>query len=331
MTPRTIGAIASIALWCTCAFGQEFALEGVLSVVPQRYSIKPYSLRMEVAYKHPNWAIRQIWETDGTNRLVTELRDDGTNLYKLDHWEPMTKKYSSGDYSEAYPRGWTAELHRSGFPSYVNVFEPFIIYYAYASAPYLDSVTNSLLIPMKFSPEYWEQGDRPVKALITRSGESLNLPKSICFFSYEGDKTNAVMISESFTNVGKVRIPNVVHVTRYASDGKVLCLFRFDVSKVRSECGIPSFRPIIPASQAVISDFRFSHGHAYVPPVTSFTNDWPDELQSKSHPSYKATQLDWEKMPEKRAGKVCRHFRLTKRLLHSRGRRLRATARFLVR
>lgn len=275
----------------------EFELNGVMEIIPHRYNIPAFSCKMRVCCRDCQWAISKIWETK-TNRIVQEMSDDGTNIYSLTHIEALKNTWIW----TAIPNSWVAQIHRSGFPRYALQTEEAMLFYAYASTCYLDSVTNSFIDPIKFEPNDLLEGDKRVKGVIIYSSARIRLPQQLCFLSVQETRTNAVLNANNITNIGMIQIPLEVSLRRFAlDDGTPLIDYMFKVDNLTQHCKIESFKVRLP-SAALVSDYRFSQGQAYVPPIVeSATNGWMDEATAKLQPSYKTTQLDWGKMQKERS------------------------------
>jgi hypothetical protein len=284
---------------------QSFEIGGTMTITPRRYSIPPYSLRVWVALSYTNWAVTQVWETKSTNRYVTEVSDDGRWLYKVDHWEPKANAFRLRDYSNCISNSWVSQIFVSGPPAYLMDGESSILYYAFASRSYLGSLTNHLAIPIKFTPEFFEEGARPAPVSINRHKDAFGFPERISFLTYDGKGTNAVLEASKWTSLEGGEVPMTVIVTQYASDGGELCIYRFNGDRLSNRSGLTNFTPRLPAT-AVISDFRFSHGNAYVPPLVFFSNGWPSITEAKLAPNFKVTQWDWERIQQGKKRRVVR-------------------------
>ncbi len=104
-----------------------------------------FSSKLRVYVRDCQWAIFQTWET-ATNKLITEMSDDGTNIYVLEHQEARDAGASATAAEwPVDPFSWLGEIHPSGFPYRRLNTEIGILFYAYASSCYLDSLTNEMI------------------------------------------------------------------------------------------------------------------------------------------------------------------------------------------
>lgn len=282
---------------CKAETGYEFELSGIMEISPHRYEIPSFSCKMRVCCRDCQWAIFKIWETK-TNRIIQETSDDGTNIYSITHVEDLRNNWIWTD----IPNSWVAQIHRSGFPRYVLQTEEVMLFYAYASSCYLNSLTNSFFDPIKFEPNDLLEGNVRVKGVIKYGPAPVRLPQELYFLSVREYKTNAVLSASNITNIGRIQIPLDVSLRRFVLDAdKPLIDYTFKVDKLSLTCNVDSFKPRLP-SNVLVSDYRFSHGQAYVPPIVeSATNGWIDEATAKLQPGYKVTELDWEKMQKERS------------------------------
>lgn len=267
-----------------------FELHGIMTISPS-IPVPPFSCKMHIVYSNCLWSVTQTWESS-TNRVISRLSDDGTNVYRLDR---VDVNAPDGSWATV-PISQVGELHPTGFP--VRYFGPeiSILFYGYLSACYLNSSSNIFLYPIKFDPTDLAAGDLRVKTRLVRNRDRLGLPTEMSFLSDENN-TNAVLTALNFTNVGAVSIPLKVRATRYSNNRKVLVVYDFAASHVYPKCSIDSFTPVL-GSRTLISDFRLAHGKAYVPPVTLGyrSNGWPGITETKGARGLKFSQLDWEKI-----------------------------------
>ena len=167
------------------------------------------------------------------------------------------------------------------------------LFYAYLSARYLDEATNNLLEPIKFAPtDLTFLGDRPVRAIYQRTPDSHGLPREIAFL-YDGKSTNFLLAASNFT-IG-LQLPMRVTVTMYDTrNGEPLQIYEFEVSDIKHKAGPSSFRPELTPG-ALVRDYRFSHGMAYVQGIDhGFLTNWPTEAEAKLRPDYEGNKVDWE-------------------------------------
>ena len=285
----------TIDLPCPEVVAHEFQLDGIMTSTSKRFPDKVFSFRNLIWCRGSQWAITQIWETnagEGEMRIVRQFFDDGSNIYVLRHIEPAIAEYRPGDNSAARANSWAAQIHRSGFPVLMPETELVILFYAYASAEYLNSATNGRLYPVTFS--YFNQrNDARVNAVLLRCTEEPQLPREIDFLASDGARTGTVFTASDFMPLGKAHVPRRVAVTRYATDGGEVQSYEFAARALDPKCDLTSFTPKVP-TRALMSDYRFSPSDAFAPPITyHFETDWPTEERSKAHPGYRFTQQDW--------------------------------------
>ncbi len=302
LPPATVFQVGVVSLLLllemAVASAVEFEVDGVMSINSRSYGILP-SRQMHISYHDCKWSILQMRETT-TNRWVLELSDDGEYIYQTSHVERKVAASLVDNSSNRQPNSLTAQIFRKSFPDRILAPEIVMLFYAYAASCYLDSRTNQWLDPIKFQPHDLDRGDQCVKAFISRNPDSLRLPRAIWFLYADHDRTNAILEASNFTNLGTFQIPSKVVLTRFASsDQKPLVVFDFQVNGIQGKCNPDSFRPGLPEG-AYVEDHRFSRGQALVPPVVHgrVSSGWPTEENSKSKPSYRATQLNWEKIQQ---------------------------------
>jgi hypothetical protein len=285
----------------------EFEVQGVMQITPHRTKANSTTCRMRLFCRDCQWAITQTWEV-GTNRVVRQMSDDGKNIYIIEHIEALLPNAET----EAIPNSWVAQIHRSGFPCWVLETEAITLFYAYASTCYLDTIKSDLIDPIKVQPSDLLYGNRRVKAWVARNHDSPRLPNLIGFFDYSSKLTNTVLRAESFTNIAGFQLPNRCLLRRYdPRNGKKLIDYEFHADELNGRCSMQSFTLNLPKN-TYVSDYRFSHGEAYVPAIVhpSASGGWPTEDQSKKKKSFAVTQRNWEQiqmndaMAARRAGNV---------------------------
>jgi len=271
-----------------------------MEITPHRYNIPKFSCKTRVFFRDCQWAVFTIWETS-TNRIIQEMSDDGTNIYLVSRIEKLENNWMWTD----VPNSWVGSIHRSGFPRFALQTVEEILFYAYTSTCYLNSVSNGFVDPIKFEPDDLFEGDKRVKAEIKYSNGSIRLPQEIYFSPRRLGETNIILRVNTITNIGKLQIPLELSLTRFASDDwKPLIDYSFKLISAAPSCSLESFKPSI-SSTALVSDYRFSHGQAYVPPIVEFaTNSWVSEAAAKSQSDYKSTQLDWEEIQKQGSQKL---------------------------
>ena len=257
----------------------EFELEGVMSDEPAGHTA--FTCNMHVAVCDCRWAIFQTWESP-TNRIITELSDDGTNIYQLDHIE----KPSVNNGWEPMPNSYVGNLYPTGFPLTVLDPENVILFYAYASSCYLDSVTNGLLAPIRLGPGPSMTGNARVPDNLFRNPSSPRLPGRICFLEIHDlgvQWTNAILSTFDSTNLGSIKIPSRVEFVSYrANPARIVTRYAFHATNFLNHCSLQSFTPVL-AGRAVVEDNRFARGRVDVPPISypQITNSqWPTIEQS---------------------------------------------------
>jgi hypothetical protein len=233
---------------------------------------------------------------NGSNKFVSEWTANTNCVYKLEHIETRVTNPPNSAGWRTLSNSWIGKLYPGGFPRWDLAPEMTILYYAYASGCYLDSVTNGLADPIKFQPIDLQDGEMQVKASVVRSPLAPQLPTRICLFAPNGTRTNGVLSSSNFTNVGNLRLPLNVNVLRYSTAGKLLEEYNFQIEHVRPVCSLNSFIPEL-TNETLVFDYRFSHGNADVPSIFHgvISNGWPTEQTARMNPSFAVTQLDWEK------------------------------------
>jgi hypothetical protein len=283
---------------------QEFQVEGVMRTT--QTSTPPTSSRVQIEHRGSQWAIREITRLSPVilhptnlpvpNVWVHSLSNDGTNIYYLEHVESNSIRSASFDHPNAIPNSLNGHIHSLGFPKWV--LEPTMVslFYAYLSARYLDEATNNLLDPISFGPnEMGLFGDQQVRAIHRRAPGPHGLPKEIVFLDYEAKSTNFLLIASSFTNVFGIQLPLRVVVTRYNTrNGEPLQIYEFEVTGIRDKGGPSSFRPDLTPG-ALVRDYRFSHGTAYVQGIDhGILTNWPTEAEAKLRPDYEGNKFNWE-------------------------------------
>jgi len=288
--------IASLWAGPRDAAAYEFEVDGVMVVTPLsnfalRMKLPQFSCRMHVCYRNCQWRIAQVWESP-TNRIVQTISTDGNYIYKVDHVETLQTSW------KALPNSWTVEIHAPGFPRRILAPEAMVLFYAYASNCYFDSVTNRLLDPIKFQPSDLQNGDSVERAVFALNSDALGLPRQISFLSAEQDVTNASFSAFGFTNIGPNQIPLTAVVTRFAQGPHTR--YEFRANKIRSDCSLVSLKPQFP-SGALTYDYRFSRGKVDGPPIAYplSLDHWPSEAEAKLQPGYRTTQLNWEVMKKR--------------------------------
>lgn len=292
---------AEIASSSPAPSAYEFEVEGNMEIAPSGFSA--FSSKMHVYVHGCQWRISETWQS-ATNRIITEIGDDGTNIYRLDHVETNTP--SAPSLWGIDPSSWIGAIHRAGFPYRTIETDIVTLFYAYASHCYLDSVTNNFLGPIKFQPTDLKMGDLPVQARIVRDSAAPQLPEQISFLGAQGgrlESTNSFFEASIFTNVGAAHIPLRVSVLRYRPErSSVLVKYEFSVSTARPKCSTSAFDLACP-SGTFIQDYRFSHGDANVSPIMVGvlpSPGWPSLEQSKTKLGYRGTRLDWETAARRR-------------------------------
>jgi hypothetical protein len=278
------------------ALEKQFEVEGVMTITSQTGNPSPFSCLLRVSYRDCHWAVFQTWEYP-TNRYVKEISDDGDYIYSMDHFETNDVTGPNSRSWKPMENSWNGGIYPGGFPRWTLAPEISIVFYAYASACYLNSVTNLLIDPIRFQPREMDDGDQLVSAKVTRNSDSLRLPKEILFSSLDGRRTNAIFTSSNLVKVGGIDVPMHIRVDRYATDGRLLVVYSFRATNVDAGCSVTSFKIPI-TNRTLVSDYRFSRGTAAVPPIMHgfITNDWPTIEKARSTSGYKVTQLDWSRV-----------------------------------
>jgi len=271
---------------------QDFQLSGVMKVTPHQVTIPPYTYDFRVSRHECEWRISTTCQW-GPNRVTDELSDDGKYIYLLTHID----REREGQGWQTVSNSWSGTIHRPGFPC--HMVEPALVglFYVYTAQCYLDSLTNGFLDPIKFQPIELTTGNTRVKAQVTRSAGQLRFPERICFFDYAGSKTNAVLNVTEVTNVAGLTLPSKASLIRFLWDSSSLTHYDISLDSVAVGMTLDSFTPNLPAP-ALISDYRFSHGRADVPPISDYATNrtWLTEAEAKKRPEYQVTQLDWEEI-----------------------------------
>jgi len=256
-----------LALCDTHALGSEFEMAGTMTASPEGQ--KAFSCSMQIYVRDCQWAIFQVWQ-DSTNRSVTEVSDDGENVYLLNRFETNSRPFLPEDWSTAAPNGWSGQVHPAHFPFKILNTEVISLFYGYASSCYLDQHTNQVinLIPFQHGDE--SRSPAGAFAFITRSAPPLRLPGRIVFrneFQYD---TNAILESTSFTNIANLQIPLKVSLVRYLPHTtNILETFVFQANRVTEKCSLKSFKPALPG-RALVTDYR--NGSQASPQMT---DGWP--------------------------------------------------------
>jgi hypothetical protein len=293
-----VGALAAQDL-------QEFQVEGVLHITQP--SSPSSAHRVQISHQGSQWAIQEIMTTllgdpahyptnlPVPNVAVHTLSSDGTNIYFVSHLETNAIDSASFDQPNAIPNSLHGQIHQPGFPKWVVEPTMVSLFYAYLSARYLDEATNNLLDPIKFAPtDRTFLGDRQVRSIYERTPGSHGLPRDIAFL-HDGKSTNFLLAASNFTNAFGLQLPRRVMVTRYDTRYEdPLQIYEFEVSDIRDKAGSSSFRPELTPG-ALVRDYRFSHGIAYVQGIDhGVLTNWPTEAEAKLRPDYEGNKVDWE-------------------------------------
>jgi hypothetical protein len=236
---------------------------------------------------HPNIPIIQLPEMV-TNRLVREMTDDGTYIYVLSHVELPERGW------EVQSNSWAGEMYPPGAPRRLLAPELEMMFYAYASACYLDSVTNQLLTPIKMGPQQLADDDLQAPAWITRDSPS-SLPAEICFLKTNREDTNCILRTFAFTNVGGAHIPLKAVLTGFGKSGAPLVEYTFEAERVSGGTSVATFTPELTAN-TFIQDYRFAGVADDLPIFYPGTNAWPSEAASRAHPNYQLLSASLEEV-----------------------------------
>jgi hypothetical protein len=267
---------------------QEFQVEGVLHT---KGSSPSAAHRVQVNYKGGQWAIREIAETNVKdasrwpanltipNVTVNTLSSDGTNIYYVAHYETNSITSASFEHPNAISNNLIAAIYAPGFPDGLPHPSMAILFYAYLSTQYLNSVTNDLLDPIRLG-----YGAGRVPAIYKRMQDSVGLPSEIVFFDEEGKRTNAILQSSNLGSRSGIVLPKRVVVTMFASfNGEPVATYDFEATVLRDKCGSIPFRPDL-TTGAYVNDCRFSRG-AIAGPVPAISygirTNWPTEAEGE--------------------------------------------------
>jgi hypothetical protein len=190
----------------------EFEVNGVM--IYQRDGKPEFPYDMRISVRDCKWSIvqRSMLGTNKMQRIQTELTYDGTNIYNLSHVERQVENEAWQVVSNSY----AASLYSGEFPFRNLDPEIVLLFYAYASTCYLDTVTNNQTGPIKFQPRDLEMGNATVYSELDREVLPPMLPKRISFFlGPTRGWTNANLVSGDFTNVGGLTIPATVSLEHY--------------------------------------------------------------------------------------------------------------------
>jgi hypothetical protein len=285
---KAVAAVLCLVVPHVSAVG--FQVEGTMTIAAKNPAIAPLVCKMRVEYKDCRWAISQVWEKP-SYRITRRMTDDLQAIYVVSQIE-SNSAYGWIEVTNSH----VAAVHGPGFPHRMLASEMVILFYAYASSCYLNSSASPYLGNIKFQPSDWEQGDRLARVTIRRNDGPLQLPVEICFLNLAETKTNALLVTSAFTNLGGIHVPAKVLLTRFTDEGEVLGTYAFDATVLRTVSETETFRPTL-ASGTLVEDHRFSHGKAYVPPIAHGpVNDWPSEDAARAKRGYNVTQLDWERI-----------------------------------
>ena len=260
----------------TRSFSYEFEVDGTMIDSPGDHP--PFSCSLQIYVRDCQWAVFQIWENP-TNRIVTEISDDGDSVYMLERIETNSGVFMPDDYSKALPGGFHGQIHPAHFPFGTLNTEAVTLFYAYASSCYLDAHTNQMIdsIPLQSNDPQSHPGVYAgVGARITRDSPPLGLPRQIIFLRNLQYETNAVLSASEFTNVAGVQVPQKVSLVRYSSNkNEILMTYEFQATRISEKCPLKSFKPLLPTGTHV-TDYRVPHFLASDPgSYRPMTNGWP--------------------------------------------------------
>ena len=266
----------------TRSFSYEFEVDGTMIDSPSGHP--PFSCSLQIYVRDCQWAVFQIWE-DPTNRIVTEISDDGDSVYMLERIETNSGVFMPDDYSKALPNSFNGQIHPAHFPFGILNTEAVTLFYAYASSCYLDAHTNQMIGSIRFQPNDQRESDlgayRDVDARITRDLPPMGLPRQIVFLGnllYETMlyETNAVLSATEFTNVAGVQVPlNVSLLRNSLNKTGILMTYEFQATRISEKCPLKSFKPLLP-SGTYVTDYRVPHFLASDPgSYRPMANGWP--------------------------------------------------------
>lgn len=262
-----------LAISSTRSFGHQFEVDGIMKASPE--GGQPFSCSLQFYAQDDRWAAFQIWENP-TNRIITEISDDGEYVYKITRAETNAGDFMPDDLSKALPGSWGGEIHPKHFPFKILNTEVVTLFYAYASSGYLDSHTNQMINPIP--AQIGDEGKNPigVHAAITRSAPPLRLPSRIIFQAEFQYVTNTIFTASGYTNIAGVQIPTKVSLARYLPDGaNIVIAYEFQATRISEKCSLKSFKPPLPG-HALVTDFRVRHFFASDPgSLRVTTNGWP--------------------------------------------------------
>jgi len=254
------------------SFGRQFEVDGIMTALPEGH--QPFSCSMRLYFQDDRWAVFQIWE-DPTNRIVTEISDDGDYVYELNGAETNTGVFMPDDHSKTMSR-WSGEIHPQHFPFEILNTEAITLFYAYASSRYLDEHTNQVINSIPFQPGDETRNHEGTYAFITRSSPPLRLPSKIIFRAEFQYTTNAIFNASEFTKVADMQVPMKVSLARFLpGTSEALITYEFRATRVSGQCPLKSFKPALPDG-AYVTDFRVRHFLASDPgSFRATTNGWP--------------------------------------------------------
>jgi len=255
------------------SFGHQFEVDGIMTASPE--GCRPFSCSIRLFVRDDQWAVFQIWE-DPTNRIVTEISDDGEYVYELHGAETNAGDFMPDDHSKLMPYRWSGEIHPQHFPFEILNTEAITLFYAYASSGYLDGHTNQIINSIPFQPGDETRNHEGAYAFITRSSPPLRLPSRIIFRAEFQYVTNAIFNASGFTNVADVQVPIKVSLARFLpGTSEPLMTFEFRATRISEKCPLKSFKPALPDG-TYVTDFRVRHFLASDPGrLRATTNGWP--------------------------------------------------------
>ena len=251
-----------------------------------------------MAYKSGFLPTRNVEEPANIGYVIkTQTSGIGSNIYILDHAELPAEYQALEDRSRAVSNSWVGQMYKQVFPG--RALDPDMVcaFYAYASACYLDRLSNTAhLGVIKFQPNDIFIGE-VVQSALTRNPDPPHLPSKITFLSesQDGQWTNCAFLADNFTNINGVSIPQIVKVVRYNfTNRKMLTEYTYSASYVSGHCSLQDFTPVLPDG-SVVSDYRFAHGGGFAQCITflSTSNGWPTEAMARQQPEYTIASQEW--------------------------------------
>lgn len=299
----------------------EFELEGIMVRQPigsRTNVVKPLISHLKLSVQDCKWLIREQLPNEAPD--YSEMGADGTNIYRLIMMRRSTQ--GSGAPMAVQSKKVAPINSASGaiFPGAFPHFEPpphkAILYLAYASGCYLDTVRNEMLPTIPIAPpDQFTPALQLNRAAWERYSDSFRLVRELAYFAppYGNRTSQPYPYTNGYLSVSKPILTNGVQIPlefKYFymerfRDNKgndlypssiILSEYSFRATNVRSRVSVGSFVPETP-SNMLVTDHRFVLNSNPIPPISlnAIRGSWPSSDETIATAEYQGlARIDWK-------------------------------------